>query len=553
MEATTTRSDSTARSKHNYKKTVGAYVPPAKRVKSEKFDQGSEDHQRLEWDQNKRKITGLINRANTNNLTTIIKELFKCNLIRYKGLFASALLKAQEVSPAFTDVYAALLAIINTRLRSIGILVINRIILGYRQSFMNNNKPKCLALARFIAHLINQEVVHEALGFQMIEHLMHRPSPSSIEIAITIIKECGAKLDILNPTCLFDIFKVLRDLSLEREFDTRTHEMIDMIHVVKKERFKNYPSIRPSLDLVDEDDKITHSIMLTDPKREDFLVECNYFKYDTKWKENEAKYEEFKKSLLEDGDGESEYSDTDSNSGDNNNEEHEQETKIDIKVKKEDSKEDVKPNIIDATGKDLTAFRRTIYLTIKSSVRHEEVVHKLLKSNISPELYEELCQMILDCCGQERTYEKLYGLVASQLCQLYRREFAPKLEKLFELFYSAVHKFEINKIRNVAKFYANLLTTESIDWSCLNCLKLREDATSSGGRCFIKYLFEELVAILSLPVLLEYINDPKKEHAFKELFPKDEEQDIRFSINFFTCSGLGQLTENLRQELISRQ
>lgn len=538
--------------KPGYKKPVGAYVPPAKRVKSEKFDVGSEDYQRCQWDENKKKITGLINRANGSNLTVIVKELFNCNLIRYKGLFSSALIKAQELSPAYTDVYAALLAVINTRIRSLGSLVINRIILNYRQAFLNNNKARCMSLARFVAHLINQEVVHEALGFQMIDHLINRnkPSSASIEIAITLLRECGAKLEILNPRCLLDDFRILRDLSLEKDYDTRTHGMIDMIHVTKKDKFRENPPIRPDLDLIAEDDKVTHSILLTDPKKEDFLMECNYFKYDPKWTENEKKYDEFKKTLLEEDD---DYSDDSSDYSDDDEDKDDQGHVKTVKIKEEEDKKDVKPIVIDATGKDLIAFRRTVYLTIRSSISHEEVVHKLLKSKIDPELHDELCQMILDCCGQERTYESICGLTAAKLCHLNRREFAPKFEKLFELFYSTVHRFETIKIRNVAKFYANLLTTESIDWSCLLCLKLRENATSSAGRCFIKFLFTELVAILSLRVLVEYINDPAKEHAFKELFPTDEEQDIRFSINFFTCSGLGELTEKLRQELTSRQ
>lgn len=522
----------------------GTYVPPAKRVKSEKLEPGSEEFQRADWDENKKKITGLINRSNTSNVTTIVRELFKCNLIRYKGLFVSALLKAQENSPVYTDVYAAVLAIINSRIKTIGILLINRLILQYRLSFVGNNKAKCLASVKFIAHLTNQEVVHEALGFQLIDHLIDKPTPSSIEIAITFIKECGYKLDQLNPSYLFEVFKTLRDLSLENDFDTRTHEMIDIIHVIRKDKFKDFPPIKPALDLIDEQDRITHTIELSGPRKEDFHMELNYFKLDPNWSENEAKYEDFKKSLLDEDGSSSEESDDESDSEVSVSEQ-------DQDKDQEEDKKDVK--VIDATGVDLIAFRRMVYLTIRSSVRHEEVVHKLLKAKIEPELHDELCQMILDCCGQERTYETIYGLIASKLCQINRREFAPKFEKIFELFYETIHRFETNKIRNIAKFYAHLLTTESIDWSCLSCLKLRENATSSAGRCFIKFLFQELVSILSLPSLIKYTKEPTKEGAFKDLFPKDQEQDIRFAINFFTFCGLGQLTEELREELLSRQ
>ena len=33
-------------------------------------------------------------------------------------------------------------------------------------------------------------------------------------------------------------------------------------------------------------------------------------------------------------------------------------------------------------------------------------------------LQEELCNMILDCCAQLRTYEKYYGLLAQRFCML---------------------------------------------------------------------------------------------------------------------------------------
>ena len=60
----------------------------------------------------------------------------------------------------------------------------------------------------------------------------------------------------------------------------------------------------------------------------------------------------------------------------------------------------------------MLALRRTIYLTIKSSLDFEETAHKLLKLNLKPGQEVELCHMVLDCCAQERTYEKFFGLLA---------------------------------------------------------------------------------------------------------------------------------------------
>ena len=50
------------------------------------------------------------------------------NLIRGRGLFCRSLMKSQLASPAFTPVYAALVAVINTKLPEIGELLLHRVV-----------------------------------------------------------------------------------------------------------------------------------------------------------------------------------------------------------------------------------------------------------------------------------------------------------------------------------------------------------------------------------------------------------------------------------------
>jgi pre-mRNA-splicing factor CWC22 len=75
----------------------------------------------------------------------------------------------------------------------------------------------------------------------------------------------------------------------------------------------------------------------------------------------------------------------------------------------EESREDA---IIDNTETNLVALRRTIYLTIHSSLDFEECAHKLMRMELKPGQEIELCHMFLDCCAEQRTYEKFYGLLA---------------------------------------------------------------------------------------------------------------------------------------------
>src|SRR5690606_37677837 len=60
--------------------------------------------------------------------------------------------------------------------------------------------------------------------------------------------------------------------------------------------------------------------------------------------------------------------------------------------------------IKDATETDLINLRRTIYLTIMSSVDFNECAHKMLKIKLNPGQEIELANMIIECCSQERTY-----------------------------------------------------------------------------------------------------------------------------------------------------
>ena len=65
-------------------------------------------------------------------------------------------------------------------------------------------------------------------------------------------------------------------------------------------------------------------------------------------------------------------------------------------------------------------------------------------------IFLEMCHMIVDCCGQNRTYEKFFGLTATRLCML-KREYMELFELIFVEQYETIHRLETNKLRNVAK------------------------------------------------------------------------------------------------------
>ena len=165
-------------------KTGGLYLPPWKlaQMMKEVTDKTSKEYQRMRWDALKKAINGLVNKVNVSNLKNVVLELFGENIIRGRALLIRSLIKAQLASPNFTHVYAALIAVVNTKMPELGELLLKRVIHQFRRAFKRNDKVSCVASTRFIAHLVNQQVAHELVALQMLTLLLESPTDDSVEV-----------------------------------------------------------------------------------------------------------------------------------------------------------------------------------------------------------------------------------------------------------------------------------------------------------------------------------------------------------------------------------
>ncbi|PHT51176.1 Pre-mRNA-splicing factor CWC22 -like protein [Capsicum baccatum] len=514
----------------------GVYIPPFKlaRMMKEVQDKSSVEYQRMTWDALRKSINGLVNKVNAANLKNIIPELFAENLIRGRGLFCRSCMKSQMASPGFTDVFAALVAVVNTKFPEVGDLLLRRIILQLQRAYKRNDKPQLLAAVKFIAHLVNQQIVHELIALELLTVLLEKPTDDSVEVAVGFVTECGSMLQDLCPRGLHGIFERFRGILHEGEIDKRVQFLIESLFALRKAKFQGYQAVRPELDLVEQDDQLTHEVSLSDTI--DPEIALDIFKPDPNFLENERKYEELKKAIL----GE------ESEGGEDSGAESEDEDEDEDEESEEEDEEQMK--IKDETETNLINLRRTIYLTIMSSVDFEEAGHKLLKIKLEPGQEMELCIMLLECCSQERTYLRYYGLLGQRFCMI-NKIHQENFEKCFVQQYSMIHRLETNKLRNVAKFFAHLLGTDALPWHCLAYIRLTEEDTTSSSRIFIKILFQEMSEHLGIRLLNERLNDPTMQESLESIFPKDNPKNTRFAINFFTSIGLGGITENMREYL----
>jgi pre-mRNA-splicing factor CWC22 len=499
----------------------GVYIPPFKlaQLRKEPSDKSSEEYQKLMWELLRKSLNGIINKVNISNLPNVIYELFNENLLIGRGLLTKALIKGQLAAPNYTHVYSALISVINSKLPEVGKLILHRVISNFQKAYKRNDKLMCIGSLKFIAHLFNQQVIHELLPLQIVSLLLEKATEDSIEIACDFVIECGQMLTEVIPLGINTIFERFRSILQEGQISKRVQYTIENLMSIRKSKFKDHPGVMQELDLVEDTDKIVHEISLDDIL--DTQDKYNLFSFDPDYEAHEKEWNDIKKEILGDDQSESEEI-----------------------VEEQEEIERIK----DFTDADLTNLKKTIYLSVMSSVDFEECANKMLKLKIRPGQEPDVANMLIECCMHERTYLRFYGLLAQRFCIL-NPEYQGFFELNFSIYYTTIDRYETNKLRNTAKFFAHLLFTDAISWSVLKAIKLTEESTTSSSRIFIKILMQEIAENISIENMIRRFNDKDLKDCFGGLFIKDTPKNIRFCINFFTSIGLGGLTDDLRDYL----
>jgi pre-mRNA-splicing factor CWC22 len=125
----------------------------------------------------------------------------------------------------------------------------------------------------------------------------------------------GAFLAENSPKANATVFERFRAVLNEGSISHRVQYMIEVLMQVRKDRYKDNPILAEGLDLVEEDDQITHQIQLEeDLQVQEGLSELiplwkvvladgwfvDIFKFDPKYLENEEKYKSIKAEILGD-------------------------------------------------------------------------------------------------------------------------------------------------------------------------------------------------------------------------------------------------------------
>lgn len=248
-------------------------------------------------------------------------------------------MRAQASSLPFTPIFASLVAVINTKLPEVGLLLCHRLISQFRRAYKRNDKPTCVATSTFIAHLVNQQVLTSVIALEIIVLLLEKVTDDSVEIAVGFIKEVGLFLSEDSPRTNMAIYTRLNEVLQGSEIQKRSQYMIEVLAEVRRDKFKDNPVIPEGLDLVEDDEKAvsSHTVSLQDEVSvQEGLSTCcvlvsarvgvsrdrpaDIFKHDPdNYVKAEADYAEMKRAIL--GDEESDEDDSEGGSEDEDSDE----------------------------------------------------------------------------------------------------------------------------------------------------------------------------------------------------------------------------------------
>jgi pre-mRNA-splicing factor CWC22 len=140
--------------------------------------------------------------------------------------------------------------------------------------------------------------------------------------------------------------------------------------------------------------------------------------------------------------------------------------------------------------------------------------------------------MVIECCSQERSYSKFYGLMSERLAKL-NPVWTIGFSTAFRQYYETIHRYETNKLRNIARLFGHALAADALPWTVFDVVRMNEDDTTSSSRIFLKILLQEMGETLGLQTLKARFADPTLRPAFAGMFPMDNPKNTRFSINLY--------------------
>ncbi|XP_025203498.1 pre-mRNA-splicing factor CWC22 homolog [Melanaphis sacchari] len=408
------------------------------------IDQLSDVYQRTSWDKSHISISYLLLSLNDNNIGIVKKELIQHDLLRFKELFSHYIIQG-VLHPTHLDknsnVYAALIAVINLVIPEIGKLVLDRS-MGLFKLTYHILHENIYDYSKFIGYLISHGVADTKVAVELVTHVFEREETLfSVEIVLTLLEICGKQINRVFKKWLNEIFDKIHNFINDELNDDEVDNSLNLrILKLRKTEFKF-----TSTDFVPNFDyQITHfltidsvSFMTSNP------IE---YRFDPEIETNEKMYKNMVSKLLHEYDAEEEYRCEFAVKFTYNFIPEQRLSKIIRQI----NKIEIDINVVSLKKMCLRTFINTM---LDSSIVYKGFYQKFM---MIPGQEMDICFMLLDCCCKRDTYEDDFGLLAKKFCET-NNLYIEMMKVLFLHSYVNSYKFDSLKSSIIAEFFAHLI------------------------------------------------------------------------------------------------
>ncbi|KAL6594700.1 hypothetical protein ACP70R_048438 [Stipagrostis hirtigluma subsp. patula] len=452
----------------------GKYVPPSLRAAS-----SSESE---EIAQMRRRVRGLLNRLSESNVESITQEIAQLfrSVPRSVGsqIIGDEVLASCSRGPRGNEQYAAVFAAFVAGMAClVGIDFSAKILASLAKSFEDEySKEDGLSvrnLTLLFCYLCIFGVISSDLVYDLLSVLSKRLTELDVSTVLTILQCCGMKLRGDDPGAMKDFV-----LSIQNSVN----------------QFKSQSSVR-------EDGKTDiHS------KRMEFMLEtiCDIKNNKKRPKEDPSHHTRIKKWLqklkaedvilrgltwnrLLDPDKKGQWwLSGDVSSTANNIEDV-------AAVISKDVSETQKLLQLAAAQRMNTDIRRAIFCIIMSAEDYVDAFEKLLRLGLSGKQDREIIRVIVDCCLQEKMFNKYYTVLASKLCS-HEKNHKFSLQYCIWDHFKELDNMELSRSMNLAKLVAELLANFTLSLATLKVVNLANPVEMTPNKTtHFELLFQTLL------------------------------------------------------------
>ncbi len=348
-----------------------------------------------------------------------------------------------------------------------------------------------------LCYLYNYGIVHCSFIYDIIRHLIENFSEADVECLLILLSHCGRSLRSDDPTALKEIVLLVQKKKAEdseRLSSSRTEYMVSAIMDLKNNKRKREDTVftektskfrkilgrvkssAAKMGISKSTSEASLRITLNDILQAD--TKGRWWKVGASWVGNQYRFSEDSKAEKDESEKDAPESPT------SNPEEDEELLKLASKFRMN------------------TDRKRAIFCIIMGGTDIEDTFEKLCRSSMLQNRSErDTIRVLMECCGNEKSYNKFYGHLAARIC-----EFQQQSRFTLQLAYWDVFKqFDTvgaRKAANIAKLLFHLVVTHRVlkILPVIKTLDFSDDDMEESTLIFLTILLSSILEHFHEPV-----------------------------------------------------